>query len=166
MNKNIVMVVIGILALAVVVETGYIVKTKLGSDERTESATATRELAASPRVAGTHTAPPQLMKGDKLADSPLAKSAYEVYPTMDTSDAAKTALVSWTVTTAKNADGTASVTLTSKNPADPASTYKVKTGEKLYFVEMSAGDDHADSDTDLNLRDDFGIVVDASGIVQ
>ena len=160
MNKNILIVALSVLALVVVVETGYILKTKLSSDEKTESLVARRELA-SPRPT-----PVILKKGDKLADSPLAKSAFEVYPAMDTSDAAKAALVSWTVTTAKNTDGTASVTMTPKNPADPASTYKVKTGEKLYFVEMSAGDDHADSDTDLNLRDDFGIVVDGSGIVQ
>ena len=160
MNKNILIVALSVLALVVVVETGYILKTKLSSDEKAESLVARRE-PSSPRPT-----PVVLKKGDKLADSPLAKSAFEVYPAMDTSEAAKAALVSWTVTTAKNTDGTVSVTLISTSAADPASTYKVKTGEKLYFVEMSAGDDHADSDTDLNLRDDFGIVVDGNGIVQ
>ena len=159
MNKTMLIVVVGILGLAVVVETGYIVKAKLNT-------TTIRLASASPRVAGARTAPPQLSKGDKFADSPLAKSAYTVYPTLDTSAAANAALAGWKVTSVKNADGTVSVTMTPTRAEDPASTYKVKPGETLYFVEMNGGDDHADSDTDLNLRDDFGIVVDADGIVQ
>jgi hypothetical protein len=42
----------------------------------------------------------------------------------------------------------------------------VKPGNTLYFIEMTPADDNVDSDKDLNYRDDYGIIVDANGIVQ
>jgi hypothetical protein len=42
----------------------------------------------------------------------------------------------------------------------------VKPGQILYFIEQTPADDIQDSDTDLNYRDDYGIITDANGIIQ
>lgn len=64
------------------------------------------------------------------------------------------------------ADGSTQVDLV---PTETGSNYKnqtfiVKTGFKLYFIEIRSGDDQPGQDNDP--RDDIGILVDANGIVQ
>ena len=169
MNKNIGLI---ILALIVLAEGAYIFKLKRGSfgEEMVESGRS-RTTMNQASTSGAPTERPQRpparpVAGESLANSDVSKSAYEVYPTLDSSAAAKNALVAWTVKATPNKDGSATVSLLPHNPEDPTNVYTVKAGEKLYFVEMNGGDDHADTDNDSNLMDDYGIIVNASGIVQ
>lgn len=153
MIKNI---VIGILAVALVAETGFgIWKWKQSRPEETAEK---KVVQAPPR-------PSFLSKGDKLADSPTAKVAYKIAPG-DLDAQAKTALVGWTITSKIATDSSVVVSLVPKNSDDQAQQYTVRPGYSLYFVESTPVDDHADSDTDSNLRDDYGIIVDGNGVVQ
>jgi hypothetical protein len=104
-------------------------------------------------------------QGTKLTDLPDYKFAYKVYPGDLTSDA-KTALTGWNINPTINSDGSTTVTLTPNNASDQVKTYTVKSGDSLYFVEKSRGDDSQDTNTDANLQDDYGIIVNANGIVQ
>ena len=161
------LLIIGLIGV-VILETGYIAKLKLRGDSeenRERPVVAMQSTAPSPRANGERPPMPPV-KGDALANSAVAKSAFEVYPTVDDSVAAKASLVGWTIKPVKNKDGSATVSLVPKNPSDPTSSYTVKAGQKLYFVEMSTGDDKANTDEDANLRDDYGIITDAAGIVQ
>jgi len=109
--------------------------------------------------------PAALARGMKLADSSLAQYAHKIVPE-DTSGSSQYVPVGFAVTTKKNADGTTKVNLTPKDSDDQSQEYTLKSGEMLYFMEMTTGDDKADSDRDLNYRDDYGIITDSDGIVQ
>lgn len=158
MYKNLAIISLGFLVLA---EGGYILKlrharslsmTPAVSDDKPRPSTGARPLM-----------PP--VKGDKLTDSAIFQSAYEVYPGALT-DAAKSALIGWDIKTMKNKDGSATVSMVPHNPEDPTNSYTVKAGEKLYFVEMTPADDKAEVNEDNNLRDDYGLIVNADGIIQ
>ena len=164
MFKNLVLV---LAVLAVLAEGAYIVKLR---DERSKARTPIAMTNRAPGGSGAPTGqgqrpPMPPAKGDTLADSAIAKFAFEVYPAALT-DEAKTALIGWDIKTTKNKDGSATVAMVPHNPEDPTSSYTVKADQKLYFVEMSAADDHGDTDEDSNLKDDYGILTDTSGIVQ
>lgn len=154
MSKNIIVVVLVIL-VAGLVFFKFRPQTK---EEMAENKTSTQESSRK-----MPPAPPKA--GDKLSDLPIFQSAYQVFPG-DLSDAAKAALTGFDISTVKNADGTTTVTFTPKDSNDKKSSYKVAPGQTLYFIEMTKGDDNADSNTDINLRDDYGVLVDSSGIVQ
>lgn len=150
---------IAVLILMVIAEGGYILK--LRNDRSALRNLQVAKITGSPRPQQ----PQMLTSGMKLSDSPIAKFAYKVAPgTMD--DSAKAALVGWSISSVTNKDKSTTVTFTPKNADDQKQVYIVKPGSNLYFVEMSAGDDHADTDEDSNLRDDYGILVDASGMVE
>ncbi len=150
---------IAVLVLLVLAEGGYILKLR-------KDRTAVRNLQATTKSNSPRPQQPQMLTaGMKLADSPIAKFAYKVVPgTMD--EGAKAALIGWTISSVTNKDKSITVTFIPKKADDEKQVYTVKPGSNLYFVEMSAGDDHADTDEDTNLRDDYGILVDANGIVE
>lgn len=104
-----------------------------------------------------------LTKGMKLADSQTAKFAYKIAPG-DLSDDAKTAMIGWKIDQQTATDGGVLVTLTPTDSDDQKQVYDVRTGYSLYFVEMTPADDK--DNTDSNLRDDYGVIVDSNGIVQ
>lgn len=156
MYKNAAIVV---LVLAVLAEGGYILK--LRNDRQALRNVQAMKTSGSPRPQQ----PQMLTAGMKLSDSPIAKFAYKVAPgTMD--EGTKAALIGWTISSVTNRDKTMTVTFIPKKADDQKQVYTVKPGSNLYFVEMSAGDDHADTDEDTNLRDDYGILVDANGMVE
>jgi hypothetical protein len=163
MYKNIVIV---ILVLVVAVETGYIVM-KRGSWYLPATRQGTGQAGAVPSGTPPSGAPKPMMagKGQKLADSPLAKYAFQIVPG-PMSDAATTAMVGFSAKLLTLADGSTQVDLTPKDSDDQYQRYVVKKGEILYFVEMTPADDKADSDRDLNYRDDYGIITDVNGIIQ
>lgn len=145
-------VIIGVLAIAVLVE-GYFLMSK----------------KSAPVVAGataqTNRRPPAPVgKGDKLAGSAMEKYAHIIYPTI--TDESKQFLTGFDVKTKTLADGNTEVDLVPKDSDDQFQSYIVKPTQSLYFVEMTQGDDRPDTDRDANYRDDYGIVVDAQGIVQ
>jgi hypothetical protein len=91
-----------------------------------------------------------------------AANAFLIYPGELTAQA-KTAVENFTMKTLSQADGSVQITLTPKDSEEKLQTYIIKSGEKLYFVEKFMGDDSPEKDT--NLKDDFGVVVDADGYV-
>lgn len=106
---------------------------------------------------------PILTKGMKLSVSPISKFAYKIAPG-GLSDDAKKVLNGFNIISTNQADGSVLVSLSAKDSGDMSQQYTVKKGNTLYFVEMSSADDK--DNKDLNLRDDYGIIVDSSGIVQ
>jgi hypothetical protein len=157
MLNKLLLVGVGILVLGVIGWKLMPVQTK---EEVSETQTGTQEVKLLPKNRPT---PP--VKGDKLADSAVAPFAFQVYPGELSVDA-KTALIGFDIQTTPNPDGSAIVVFTPKNQDDQKQTFQVPAGQTLYFVEMSKGDDDADSGTDSNLRDDYGVLVDSNGIVQ
>lgn len=108
---------------------------------------------------------PLLKKGDNFNDSPLKKFAYQIAPGPLSSET-KQALVGFQIDSQTQTDGSIVVKLTPKDSDDQNMQYTVKNGETLYFIEMTPVDDKGDQDKDLNLRDDYGVITDANGIVQ
>jgi hypothetical protein len=106
---------------------------------------------------GTAISPMSQMAFSQSPDYAVAK---QIFPGIISAEA-KTAMQNFTMKTTTQADGSTMVTLTPKNAAEKQQIYFVKSGEKLYFVEKFPGDDASGSDN--NLKDDYGIVVDASG---
>ena len=97
-----------------------------------------------------------------FSDSPLSQNAYLIsIPTFDANT--KTALSGFNVTKSTLADGSTQIVLNSTNPDYQTQTYTVKTGEKLYFIETTLGDDSGNNDG--NVRDDTAILVDANGFI-
>lgn len=120
---------------------------------------------AGPNARGRGGPPMMMSKGMNLKTSPLFKYAYQIAPG-DLSDSTKQALVGWTVSSKNQADGSLLVTLTPKDSSDQYQEYVIKSGQTLYFIEQTPSDDKQDQDQDLNYRDDYGIIVDSSGIIQ
>ena len=167
MNKNIVIVV---LALIVLGETGYIVMRRHGLTASAMPQTyghAGGPSGMMPSGAPPSGAPKPMMagKGQKLSDSPLAKYAYQIVPG-PMSDATKAVLTGFDVKTTAMADGSTQVDLVPKDSDDQYQRYVVKKGQIMYFVEMTPADDKTDSDKDMNYRDDYGLITDANGIIQ
>ena len=143
---------IAVLLLLVIAESGWILKTKYRSMTSDDKAPVTQ----------TRTPPKMLLKGDKLADSQIAKNAYKIFPG-DLSPEATAAMVGFKMTSSKLTDGSTEVTLTPTEQDDQKQVYTVNAGESLFFVELSMFDDK--NNQELNLRDDYGIITDASGLV-
>ncbi len=93
-----------------------------------------------------------------------AQFSYQIFPGT-VSAQAKTAMAGFALTTQSMTDGATQVMLSAQNPGYQTQVFTLKTGEKLYFIERMGGDDHAAQDTDTNLGDDKGVVVDASGYI-
>lgn len=162
MNKNI---IIGLLAVVVIFETGYIYKKKMVIP-RTSLSNVNIQAEKSPETGGKPSPRPQLLtKGMKLFGSQIEKFAYKVMPG-DLSEDAKKALIGFNMKTDKLSNGSIRVDLVPKDTDDEFQTYVVKPGNSLFFVEMTPLDDKAAEDKDINYRDDYGIIVDKDGIVQ
>ncbi len=110
------------------------------------------------------TGPPVLTKGMKLSDSPLAESAYKVYPGTMSAETKKV-LSNFNVIMQKSVNGAEIILLTPKNSPETGQVYIVKSGNSLYFIEQNPVDDKSAS-ADANLRDDYGVIVDNNGVVQ
>jgi hypothetical protein len=151
MNRKI---VIGLFVIAVIVIGGIIIKAQTPPGGTGNTAT------------GSPTSQPQkLTSGMKLSDSPDGAFAYKVAPgAMDVN--AKAALTGWNITSTTQKDGSVAVTLTPKSSTDLAQTYTVTPGLSLYFVEKNTKDDNSTAGSDATLSDDYGVLVDASGVVQ
>jgi len=158
-------ILIGLLVVAVLVE-GYLLFMKKPAPAPMVTGTQTQ---VSPRPSGAPNggrppAPP-LAKGDKLAGSAMEKYTHLIAPGTISADS-QTYLTGFTVKTTALPDGSTQVDLVPKDSDDQFQSYVLKTGQSLYFVEMTPLDDKADTDVDTNYRDDYGIVVDANGLVQ
>lgn len=100
----------------------------------------------------------------------FSTSQYEPYAylisTKVLSSQTKTALAGFNLTSKQNANGTTTYILTTSKPSYTNQSYTISSGEKLYFVEHSLGDDNSATDTDYFLGDDKAIVVDANGYIK
>ncbi len=162
MIKNI---VIGILVILLIAETGYFLVKRQSYHK--QFATLAAQKAQNSFPPKSNTKGPKLVilsKGDNIKTSPLFEFAYEIAPTM--SDAAKIHMIGFAIASKTQTDGSLLVTLTPKDSADQNQQYTVGKGQILYFIEQTLFDDKKDSNTDLNYRDDYGVVTDANGIVQ
>ncbi len=154
--KNLIIIALTVIAVA----EGFVLFERGSASRARLSAVRTTPAPKTARPTGV----PFLSKGMKLADSPLYNFAYQIAPGQ-LSTAAQTALAGWSIVTAKQPDGSLLVTLTPKDSSDQNQQYKVPAGDILYFIEQTPVDDKNDR-TDLNLRDDYGVMVDQNGIVQ
>jgi len=98
----------------------------------------------------------------KFMDSSEGKNAFLIYPGPLNSQA-KMAINGFDLKTETLSDNSTKVTLTSTNPEYKDQSYTIKPGEKLYFIEMFAGDDNVSENKDNSLRDDTAVIVDAQG---
>lgn len=167
MTKNILII---LLALAVILETGYILTQKFLKPSSVavpanHSLTAVSQNLppAGPNAKGQ--GPVILSKGMDLTKTPLFRYAYQIAPGT-LSSSAKQAITGWSIKTTAQSDGSTVVVLTPKDSEDQSQQYIVKQGETLYFIEQTPFDDKVDQDKDLNYRDDYGIIVDKNGIIQ
>lgn len=157
MKKNI---TIALLLLIVVVETGYILTKKVVTKTAEELTEAKTMPSVTPRPA-----PIFLTKGDNLLTSPMMKFVHKI-DLNNLSDDAKKATIGFAINSHAQEDGSTIITLTPKDADDQNQQYILKSGQVLYFVEMTPGDDKKDADKDMNYRDDYGIITDAKGIIQ
>lgn len=104
-------------------------------------------------------------KGTNLLNSPLGKFAYQIAPG-DIAPETQMKLSGFTIDKTTQADGSIMVKLTPKDSEDQNQQYIIKTGEKLYFIEQTTIDDQPNQNTDKNLRDDYGVIVDSQGNIQ
>lgn len=159
MSKNLIILV---LVIVVVAETSYVLmkreslKSMSGGDEVKVSVMPNKPPGG--RL-------PLPTKGTNLMQSPLGQYAYQIAPG-ELSAVAKSVMTGFAIDTTTQADGSLLVKLTPKDSDDQNQQYTVKPGEKLYFIEQTPVDDKADKDQDLNLRDDYGVIVNAQGIIQ
>jgi len=159
MVKNIVIAVLVVIVLA---EGWFILSKKTSVQAGTMSAKPTMPPAGPNARGGRQII---LGKGSNLLKSPISKFAFKIAPG-ELSTESKGALIGWDVKTVSEKDGSENVTLTPKDSDDQNQQYTIKTGQTLYFIEQTPVDDKGDKDLDLNYRDDYGLITDASGIIQ
>lgn len=100
--------------------------------------------------------------GTSFANSFLASHAYLI-STQTLAQNATQALSGFQRTITPLANGSERVTLTAQRAGYQNQTYLVTPSEKLYFVEMSLGDDTGDHD--YRTTDDHAVLVDANGTI-
>ena len=164
MVKNIIIV---ILAFIVIVEGAIRISHKFTTQQAIMPQTAQKSNLppAGPNARGRGAPPILLGKGMNLKTTPLFKYAYQIAPG-DLSSNAKQALIGWNITSQSQSDKSTLVTLTPKDSEDQNLQYIIKQGQVLYFIEQTPVDDKVDKDTDLNYRDDYGVITDQSGVIQ
>lgn len=160
MTKNVIIAVLAVLVLAeaaaIATGRGGSIRRRLGLMASAQTQSSTTNTAPSPT-------PFILSKGMKLSETPISKNTYKIAPG-DLSDDAKKAISGWKMLTQINRDGSEIVTLTPTDSDDQKQQYTLAKGNMLYFVESFPGDDQ--NNKDQNLRDDYGIITDATGVVQ
>lgn len=97
-----------------------------------------------------------------FSSSPDYQYAVQIFPGQ-LSDKAKMYLGNFDMSTQAQSDGSTIVTLTAKGGNGSVQKYTVKSDQVLYFVEKFPGDDKADND--MNIKDDYGVIVDVNGYI-
>ena len=164
MNKNI---IIGLLALVAIAEGAVLALGRSGVIGQTTAIVGGINKGAqqSPPPPGQNPQMAMLVKGMDFSKSPISLFAYQIAPGA-ISPSAKQALTGFSMTTHANTDGSLQITITPTASNNQSQQYTLRQGEKLYFVEMTPLDDNTHTDQDINYRDDYGVIVDANGIVQ
>ena len=97
-----------------------------------------------------------------FSTSPDYSASVQIFPG-ELSDTAKMYLANFDMNTQAQSDGSTIVSLTPKGGSGPVQKYTVKSDQVLYFVEKFPGDDS--NDNDLNMNDDYGVIVDSNGFI-
>ncbi|MBU6231888.1 MAG: hypothetical protein KGI45_00805 [Patescibacteria group bacterium] len=118
--------------------------------------------AAGSGSSSASTAPSLTSTGQKLADQPFASRAYQIFPG-PLSSAAQRALDGFAMQTKDLGNGVTEVDLIAKQQNYQTQTYAVPSGDTLYFIETSHGDDQPSAD--YSYGDDQGVIVDANGFM-
>jgi hypothetical protein len=100
--------------------------------------------------------------GQLFSSSQFFRNAYEVYPTLDPTNGSR-ALSGFAIQTQNLGSGATHVTLVAKQVSYHTQSFIIGSGQTLYFIERSFGDDS--NDQDINYGDDSGIAVDARGYI-
>ncbi len=98
----------------------------------------------------------------KLADTPYANSAYLI-SSNTLSPEAQQAISGFNINKQTNSDGTTTINLVAINPEYQNQSYTLQSGQSLYFIETSWGDDGNGSENFLG--DDHAVVVDSNGYI-
>ncbi len=158
-NKSSVGYIAGVVILLLAVGAGAYFLNKSSESQKTPEETG--------EVATQKPAGPPSLKGQKLSDTQFANSAVLIYPGT-ISESAKAVMNGWNLKTISNSDGSITASLiptgSEVTEGDSRHTFTLKSGDKLYFVDLNPGDDGTGADNNKN--DDMGIVVDANGIIQ
>ena len=94
---------------------------------------------------------------------PYASKSYLISgETLDSS--AQKAISGFSLTKKNLADGSVEITLKALSSEYQDQSYTLKSGEKLYFIEASGGDD-SPPNGEYSLGDDHAVIVDANGFV-
>ncbi len=112
---------------------------------------------------------PALAGSNSTSETLFSSSPYYSYAYLISGDnlsaQAKTALTGFDLTQVANSDGTITYTLTAHKQGYLNQTYTLSSGEKLYFIERSLGDDNAADNTDFFPVDDMAVVVNSQGYI-
>jgi hypothetical protein len=98
----------------------------------------------------------------KLSDSPYASYAYLISTDTLSLDT-KQAISGFQINKVMNSDGTTTYNLIALNSEYQNQSYTLQSGQSLYFIERSMGDDGNGSENFLG--DDHAVIVDSSGYI-
>jgi len=103
------------------------------------------------------------VQSTKLTDEPYFNKVHLI--SGDTLDAAaQNAISGFSLSKSTLADGSVNITLAALNPEYTDRSYVVQSGQSLYFIEMSGGDD-SPPNGERYINDDSAVVVDSNGYV-
>lgn len=158
MNKNIVIPVVLVLAVL-----GVVMYMSKGSPQSTAPVAMEQITPTETPTPTKKPFPKPPVKGEVFANSEVKDLAHEVWPGKQTAEAL-VATKGWTIKSTMQKNGMTLVEFIPSEQVDKKSSYTVKKGETLYFVEVNPGDDS--EEVDKFLQDDFGVIVGPDGLVQ
>ena len=162
MNKK--AIVIGIIGIIVIVGVVSLVLNNLGTTVSTTPTTVTTQTQATSTpspVSSSSTVPLMQSTTALFTQYKNYSKAHEIFPTLATST--KQAMGAFSYTKTSLGSGTYKITLTNNAEDYSGQSVTVTTGQSVYFIEPSTGDDSASEDSITT--DDSLVAVDAQGYI-
>ena len=161
MNKK--TVVIGIIVIIVIVGAASLLMNNSGTTVNTAPAVTTQTQATSTPspVSSSSTVPLMQSTTALFTQYKNYSKAHENFPTLATST--KQAMGAFSYTETNLGNGTYKITLTNNAEDYSGQSVTVTTGQSVYFIEPSTGDDSASEDSITT--DDSLVAVDAQGYI-
>lgn len=103
---------------------------------------------------------PQKAVGGLFSNTPFYQYSYQIFPG-NLSSKAEQAITGFNLKIQNNSDGSTTINLIATNPEYKTQTYTVNSGDKVYFIERSLGDDS--NGEDHFFADDMAVVVNSTG---
>lgn len=98
----------------------------------------------------------------KFSDTPYASNTYLISSDQLSQDA-QTALSGFQLAKSQDSNGNTVITLTAMKAGYVNQSYTLKSGQSLYFIEVSFGDDNPQQD--YSYADDHAVIVDSNGCI-